>query len=309
MQTQLIKLVCRITKLGWFDDTTHRELAEEVTKFLQASVDHCILGLRILNQLVDELNIPTSGRTITQHRKTAVSFRDVSLFRVFQLGLTTLGQLQSNSIQAPQGQLATLGEQSICLCVRCLSFDFIGTNPDESSEDVGTIQIPSNWKSVIQDSDTMSLFLHFYSNYDPPRSSKAMEALILLCSCRRSLFSTDRDRADFLQRVMNGITNLLKNQTGFQHEDNYHQVRQVFALFCFAASLWYIKCLLCMIYLFLLLYSFLFYFGRYVARRLKCGPFPPLTHLFPIALLPASFSRSFAASSVVSRQITSSVSS
>ena len=94
----LIKLVCRITKLGWFDDKTHRELADDVTKFLQATVDHCVLGLKILNQLVDELNIPTSGRTLTQHRKTSVSFRDVCLFKVFQLGLTTLKQLQTRAI-------------------------------------------------------------------------------------------------------------------------------------------------------------------------------------------------------------------
>ncbi len=94
----LIKLVCRITKLGWFDDTTHRELTEDVTKFLQATIDHCILGLKILNQLVDELNIPTSGRTLTQHRKTSVSFRDLCLFKIFQLGLTTLKQLQTRQI-------------------------------------------------------------------------------------------------------------------------------------------------------------------------------------------------------------------
>jgi hypothetical protein len=56
------------------------------------------LGLKILNQLVDELNIPTSGRTLTQHRKTSVSFRDVCLLKVFQLGLTTLKQLQTRSI-------------------------------------------------------------------------------------------------------------------------------------------------------------------------------------------------------------------
>jgi exportin-7 len=94
----LIKLVCRITKLGWFDDPTHRELADEVTKFLQATVDHYILGLKILNQLVEELNIPTTGRTLTQHRKASVSFRDVCLLKVIQLGLTTLKQLQTRAI-------------------------------------------------------------------------------------------------------------------------------------------------------------------------------------------------------------------
>ena len=94
----LIKLVCRITRLGWFDDSAHRELTDEITKFLQATVDHCILGLKILVQLVDEMNIAPAGRTLTQHRRTSVSFRDVCLLKVFQLGLTTLKQLQSGSI-------------------------------------------------------------------------------------------------------------------------------------------------------------------------------------------------------------------
>jgi len=80
--TSIIQLVCRITKLGWFDDQTHRELPTLVQKFLEATVDHCIIGLKILNQLVDELNIPTKGRTLTAHRKSAVSFRDTSLKKV-----------------------------------------------------------------------------------------------------------------------------------------------------------------------------------------------------------------------------------
>eukprot|EP00978_Attheya_sp_CCMP212_P036794 scaffold169478_cov55-Attheya_sp.AAC.2 len=219
----LIKLVCRITKLGWFDDPTHRELTDDVTKFLQATIDHCILGLKILNQLVDELNIPTTGRTLTQHRKTSVSFRDVCLFKVFQLGLTTLKQLQSRAISAEPKQEAILGEQALSLTVRCLNFDFIGTNPDESTEDVGTIQAPTAWRTFLQDGGTLELLFDFYANTEPPRSSKAMEAIILLCSIRRSLFPSDKDRAIFLGRVMSGIRELLSKQTGLQHQDNYHQ--------------------------------------------------------------------------------------
>jgi len=221
--TSLIKLVCRITKLGWFDDPVHRELAEDVTKFLQATVDHCILGLKILNQLVDELNIPTSGRTLTQHRKTSVSFRDVCLLKVFQLGLTTLKQLQTRAITAEPRQEVTLGEQALGLCVRCLSFDFIGTNPDESTEDVGTIQAPTSWRPLLSDPNTTELLLEFYANTEPPRSSKAMEAIILMASVRRSIFPTDKDRGAFLGRLINGIREMLSKQTGLQHQDNYHQ--------------------------------------------------------------------------------------
>ena len=219
----LIQLVCRITKLGWFDDATHRELTEDVTKFLQATVDHCVLGLKILNQLVDELNVPTSGGTLTQHRKTSVSFRDLCLYKVFQLGLTTLRQLQTRAIAADPRQEAILGEQALSLTVRCLNFDFIGTNPDESTEDVGTIQAPTNWRPVLQDPATTDLLLDFYANTDPPRSSRAMEAVILICSVRRSLFTSDKEREAFLGRVMTGIRELLKNQTGLQHQENYHQ--------------------------------------------------------------------------------------
>ena len=133
---QLIVLVCRITKLGWFDSEEHRKLTEELTKFLVASGEHCVLGLRVLNGLVEEVrngmvsprdcadrakkrengefrdatfntthlfcaqvNVPTNGRTLTQHRKTAVSFRDQSLLKSFQIGVTTLTQLRTNSIQ------------------------------------------------------------------------------------------------------------------------------------------------------------------------------------------------------------------
>jgi len=220
----LVKFVCRITKLGWFDDPAHRELTDDVTKFLQATVDHCILGLKILNQLVDELNLPTVGRTLMQHRKTSVSFRDVCLFKVFQLGLTTLKQLQTRAIATanPQ-QEEILGVQALSLTVRCLNFDFIGTNPDESNEDVGTIQAPTSWRKVLQDSSTIDLLLEFYAKTDPPRSSKAMEAIILISSVRRSLFATDKSRAIFLGRLLSGIRELLSNQTGLQHQDNYHQ--------------------------------------------------------------------------------------
>ena len=118
---------------------------------------------------------------------------------------------------------AVLGEQALGLTVRCLNFDFIGTNPDESTEDVGTIQAPTSWRSVLADAATTDLLFYFYANTEPPQSSKAMEAIILLSSVRRSLFPTDKDRAAFLGRLITGIREMLQQRTGLQHQDNYHQ--------------------------------------------------------------------------------------
>ena len=128
-----------------------------------------------------------------------------------------------SSTVANQSQEEILGEQALGLVVRCLSFDFIGTNPDESSEDVGTIQAPTSWRPVLQESSTIELLFDFYKTTNPPRSNKSMEAIILLCSIRRSLFPTDKDRGAFLGRVMGGIRELLSQQIGFEHQDNYHQ--------------------------------------------------------------------------------------
>ena len=136
--------------------------------------------------------------------------------------LITITSHSTPSVANPQQQ-AILGEQALSLTVRCLNFDFIGTNPDESTEDVGTIQAPTSWRPVLQDPATTELLFDFYAKTEPPRSSKAMEAVILLSSIRRSLFPTDKDRAAFLGRLVDGIRELLKNQTGLQHQDNYHQ--------------------------------------------------------------------------------------
>lgn len=58
---------------------------------------HYLLGLRILHMLVAEFNQPTAGRTMTLHRKLAVAFRDASLFKVFQVAIAAMQQLQSNA--------------------------------------------------------------------------------------------------------------------------------------------------------------------------------------------------------------------
>eukprot|EP00854_Cymbomonas_tetramitiformis_P016305 gene16305-19350_t len=211
--TALVQLLCRTTKLGWFDTDTataampHHEIVQDVMKFLQAGPSHYYLGLKILNQLAAEMNQPTQGRSLTHHRKTAVSFRDTSLLQMFQVSLQSLGQLQRD----PAADLRHR-EQAMCLALKCLSFDFVGTSLDESTEDLGNIQasppgslvqlaphdVPSSWRAQIEDPATMQLFLDVYAATTPPLSNTALECLTRLASVRRSLFTTESDRNKFL---------------------------------------------------------------------------------------------------------------
>ncbi|ONK55584.1 uncharacterized protein A4U43_UnF1180 [Asparagus officinalis] len=53
----LILLLCRITKFGWFDDDRFKDIVKEAANFLsQATSGHYSIGLKILNQLVSEMN-------------------------------------------------------------------------------------------------------------------------------------------------------------------------------------------------------------------------------------------------------------
>jgi len=225
----LTKLVCRITKLGWFDDEKFREIIEEVSKFIaQPSIEHQVIGLRILNSLVEEMNLPTSGRTLTVHRKTAVSFRDAALLQVFTVAITTLKHVHASGLASiapgePEGPQHRISQLALALATASLSFDFIGTNPEESAEDVGTVQVPSTWRPMIQDTSTMQLLFDFYAATEPPRSDKALECLVQLSSVRRSLFSGDRERTEFLQCLMSNLQNILKSCFGLGSTENYHQ--------------------------------------------------------------------------------------
>ena len=41
--TALVQLLCRVTKLGWFDYDAHHEIVEDVSKFLTATPAHYLV--------------------------------------------------------------------------------------------------------------------------------------------------------------------------------------------------------------------------------------------------------------------------
>jgi exportin-7 len=220
---QLTKLCGRLVKLGWFDSPEFREISDDVTKFLEASEHHHIIGMRILVSLVDEMNTQTPGRTLTVHRKTAMSFRDQILLQIFEISVASLRNLQI-SIQRMRTE-TELKLITVCLQLsnQCLAFDFIGTNPEESSEDVGTVQVPSSWRTIVQDISTMQLFFDYYNFTEPPRSNAALEVLVNLASVRRSLFTSDKERSIFLQTLMSGVQAIMQSKKGLEHMPNYHE--------------------------------------------------------------------------------------
>ena len=108
------QFVARLTKHGWFDSEqdvfVFRDIVDQVGNLLrvsatytltcssaitasQGSVDHCIIGVQLLHQLVLEMNQSESMRSLSDHRKVASSFRDELLFDIFNLSCSLLRQV------------------------------------------------------------------------------------------------------------------------------------------------------------------------------------------------------------------------
>lgn len=238
---ELSSLLARLTKLGWTAEPANRTIVDDVSGFLDASEAHCAIGLALLSRLVAEMNTSASlasaaaaRRSLThaQHRKVASSFRDALLLRIFKLSLSALSKFA-----AVPGKLRG-GALDVALA--CLNFDFIGSSFDDTVEDVGTIQMPVAWRAVVQDPDTLALFLDVYASctapagadgagaggsgdaIDPVQSAKCLDALVQLVSVRRTLFASDDARFSYLRTHMSGMLSILRTRRGLDNHDNYH---------------------------------------------------------------------------------------
>ncbi|XP_077991950.1 exportin-7-like [Glandiceps talaboti] len=228
----LIQLFSRITKLGWFDcqkdQWVFRNVVDDVTQFLQGSVEHCMIGVQILSQLTAEMNQADTTRPLTKHRKVASSFRDSSLFDIFTLSCNLLRQTQNKSLDFNDENQHGLMTQLLRLAYNCLTFDFIGTSSDESSDDIITVQIPTSWRSAFLDFSNVQLFFDLYHSLPPSLSPLAISCIVQIASVRRSLFN-NAERANFLSHLVTGVKRILENPQGLSDANNYHEFCRLLA--------------------------------------------------------------------------------
>jgi len=233
----LVTLFARITKLGWFDskeeEFVFRDVIQDVTKFLQGSADHCMIGVQLLSQLTCEMNQISeadANRSLTKHRKIASSFRDTQLFEIFQLSCNLLRTAydQRKSLNFSDESQHELLKQLLRLAHNCLTFDFIGTSTDESSDDLCTVQIPTSWRPAFLEFSTLQLFFDLYGALPATLSPLALSCLVQIASVRRSLFN-NAERGKFLNQLVTGVREILQRPTGLTDPNNYHEFCRLLA--------------------------------------------------------------------------------
>uniref|UniRef100_A0A1I8FZR5 Importin N-terminal domain-containing protein n=1 Tax=Macrostomum lignano TaxID=282301 RepID=A0A1I8FZR5_9PLAT len=239
VQQSLAQLFCRLTRLGWFDsdskeDWPFRNVVQLITNFLQRpDSQHVLIGVQLLSQLVAEMNTfadQESSRSLSMHRKIASSFRDSQLFEIFRLGCSLLRDASSNlkslssSVADPSSTEHNLLAHTLRLVKNCLNFDFIGTAGDESADDLSTVQIPTSWRPAFFDQDCVlpGLFFELFSGLPASLAPLSLACLVQVASIRRSLFS-NAERAAFLNSLVRGVRDILRNPVGLNDPSCYHE--------------------------------------------------------------------------------------
>ncbi|XP_028165254.1 exportin-7-B isoform X13 [Ostrinia furnacalis] len=232
----LVSLFARITKLSWFDTVKEQLVFQnvmgDITSFLQGPAEMCTIGVQLLSQLVVEMNQMTeredANRGLCKHRKISSSFRDTQLFEMFRLACSLLSAARAKALDLNDERQITLIAALLRLAHNCLTFDFIGTNSDEASDDLCTVQIPTSWRPTFLESGTLDLFFELYHALGGGPASLALALLVQLASVRRSLFSNN-ERAKFLNRLAAGVLRILENTQGLSDPTNYHEFCRLLA--------------------------------------------------------------------------------
>ncbi|XP_028384819.1 ran-binding protein 17 isoform X1 [Phyllostomus discolor] len=222
----LTQVIAKITKLGWFevqkDQLVFREIIADVKKFLQGTVEHCVIGVIILSELTQEMNLVDYSRPSAKHRKTATSFRDTSLKDILVLACALLKEVLAKPLNLQDQDQQNLVMQVLKLVLNCLNFDFIGSSADESADDLCTVQIPTTWRTIFLEPETLDLFFNLYHSLPPLLSQLALSCLVQFASTRRSLFSSP-ERAKYLSNLIKGVKRILENPQGLSDPGNYHE--------------------------------------------------------------------------------------
>uniref|UniRef100_A0A8C3SV71 RAN binding protein 17 n=1 Tax=Chelydra serpentina TaxID=8475 RepID=A0A8C3SV71_CHESE len=192
----LVQVIAKITKLGWFevqkDQLIFRDIIADVKKFLQVRKiiqSCCYLKLHSL---------------------------------ALNSALFSPGPLLAKPLNLQDQQQQSLAMHLLKLVLNCLNFDFIGNSADESADDLCTVQIPTNWRTIFLEPETLDLFFDLYHSLPPVLSQLALSCLVQFASTRRSLFSNP-ERAKYLGNLIKGVKRILENPQGLSDPGNYHE--------------------------------------------------------------------------------------
>jgi exportin-7 len=263
LKNTLIQVWIRLTKTSFLDHDSFKNVHELVMKRYLDPIDSDLIllddyhiylrttGLMLFYYITMEMNVAQDYQKYSgQHHKIAIQFRDTQLLSMLKTCLSLIRFWLEKRLKFVDYAVFPPFIETALMCIGAiLNFDFSGTNIDESTDETGTLQIPSSWRHVFEEgllvvestqetNPRMSLVSLFYTIYclsymgQTQVSVKCMECLSLIASVRRSLFLNEARRAAFIQQLLGGMIDLLQNHSmSLRCKEIYHEVCRFLARF------------------------------------------------------------------------------
>ncbi|KAL7073722.1 hypothetical protein ACQ4LE_007266 [Meloidogyne hapla] len=225
IQNPLCKLYAYLTKIGWLekDQTETFHFQVPITQILGLAKEPTAegsIGLKLLNSLVEEMNLEEGFDSVSKQRKISGSFRDSRLLDIFIVSLDILKQ--AIDVKPLNESMLSYITLALDLSFACTNFDFAGIVNDETLDEGTNVQIPTKWRPVLVEKQVVNMFFDLYFILPQQIVSKAFLTLVQLVSIRRLLFD-GVDRLKFLDSFIRGLKRVLESAPKLSYPDNFHQ--------------------------------------------------------------------------------------
>ncbi|KAJ1922251.1 hypothetical protein H4219_000113 [Mycoemilia scoparia] len=230
--TDTARILALIILFSWHDVPESKKIFGEINEFSKISHQHQLVALRATRTLVDELGRDLPSRYMMKQRRVVTNFRDRFLHGITKNSFAVMKDILSGSLYSDLDieKKKEILSEDLELQKACLSFDFIGLASDESSDEATSIQVPSSWRDTFMTPGFFSVYFEGYQKLDSPICSQFIEILALLSSIRRSFF-VDANREKFLDQMMTGIMELIKNGINMKDIESYHHTCRLLSRF------------------------------------------------------------------------------
>uniref|UniRef100_A0A0N5AER3 MMS19 nucleotide excision repair protein n=1 Tax=Syphacia muris TaxID=451379 RepID=A0A0N5AER3_9BILA len=142
---------------------------------------------------------------MSKQRKTASTFRDSFLLDFFKLAVSML-DTNSNSFNQQKTELVS---NLLQLSLNCLTFDFVGSMIDETSDD------------TLTDCKVVNMFFRLFKELPVELTPSVLLNLVQLASIRRSLFSAT-ERQIYLGELVKGVKGIMESPEKLRQE-SFHE--------------------------------------------------------------------------------------
>lgn len=239
--TNLLKLLCRIIKLGWLERLANQTVVEQVQQFLQGTTAHWIVGLAIYSVLTEDM-MPVTGPQFPRMRRTAISFRETAITDIFSTGVSTLTQVKSGGIQFGNiNEERLLVKYLLQLLHNCLGFDFAGIALADMNEDAVAVHLPNTWVTFLEKNVVINLrdlYLQCWRTHNNECARLCLQCLVQLAGVRRSIFRNEASKRQHLDQCLEVTKSIIFSGVGLRDDDCFHELCRLLSRINLSGQMW-----------------------------------------------------------------------